>query len=317
MAPPRDRFSSSHPPARRRLLRSSAAGLPATTSPPASPSARRPDTRQAQLIRSYTSLLRSAPLMLFFQHNNLTAVEWMAVRRELKVALSAVGPTTLGNNTAQVDLAPHVRLEVLRARMFNVALKINEFFDPAEAAADPETQRTDKHGALVHDLSLAAYRSVKRAEEQGIASANPDSTYAQLSPLMTGPVAALIFPAVSPPHLAAALSILSPTPGQFPAPLRKKSPGYHEPVVQAALAKLLLVGGRVEGKVFDVDGVKWVGGIEGGLDGLRARLVAMLQGVGLGVTNTLESGSKSLWLSLEGRKMQLEDEQKCEAKKDE
>ncbi|CAI4212130.1 unnamed protein product [Parascedosporium putredinis] len=133
---------------------------------------------------------------------------------------------------------------------------------------------------------------------------------------MSGPVAALVFPAVSPPHLAAALSVLAPTPGLFPAPPKKKNPGYYDPVVQAALAKLLLVGGRVEGKVFDVDGIKWVGGIDGGLDGLRARLVAMLQGVGLGLTNTLESGSKSLWLSLEGRKLQLEEEQKGEQKQE-
>ncbi|CAI4211981.1 unnamed protein product [Parascedosporium putredinis] len=242
----------------------------------------------------------------FFQHNNLTAVEWIAVRRELKTALAAVAPPLQQQQQQQlgegqhVDLAPHVRLEVLRSRMFDVAMKIDEFFDPALAARDPATPRTDRHGPL--------------ADGKGIDPAN--STYAQLSPLMSGPVAALVFPAVSPPHLAAALSVLAPTPGLFPAPPKKKNPGYYDPVVQAALAKLLLVGGRVEGKVFDVDGIKWVGGIDGGLDGLRARLVAMLQGVGLGLTNTLESGSKSLWLSLEGRKLQLEEEQKGEQKQE-
>ena len=231
----------------------------------------------------------------------------MAVRRELKVALEAVGPVAVGSES--VDLAPYIKLEVLRARMFNQALKITEFFDAEKAAGDPATARTDKHGPLVHDLSLAAYESVKRAEKEGKTS-DPDSVYAQLSPLMTGPVAALVFPAVSPAHLAAALTVLAPSAPQFPAPSRKKAPGYHDPVVQGALAKILLVGGRVEGKIFDVDGVKWVGGIEGGLDGLRAQLVAMLQGVGLGVTSALESGSKNLWLALEGRKMQLEEGEK-------
>jgi hypothetical protein len=131
---------------------------------------------------------------------------------------------------------------------------------------------------------------------------------------MVGPLAALVLPAVSPAHLAAALSVLAPVPGKFPAPSRKKNPGFHDPICQSGLAKLLLVGGRVEGKIFDQSGINWVGGIEGGLEGLRGQLVAMLQGVGLGITSTLEGGSRSLWLALEGRKGQLEDETKGDKK---
>jgi hypothetical protein len=127
---------------------------------------------------------------------------------------------------------------------------------------------------------------------------------------MVGPIAALILPAVSPVHLATALSVLSPVPGVFPAPTRKKSPGYHDPVCQNGLAKLLLVGGRIEGKIFDQAGLNWVGGIDGGLDGLRAQLVNTLQGAGLGITGTLDAGSRSIWLSLEGRKLQLEGNEK-------
>lgn len=137
-----------------------------------------------------------------------------------------------------------------------------------------------------------------------------DSTFAQLEPLLVGPMAALVLPAVSPQHLAAALKILSPVPGTpFAAPMRRKSPGYYELHCQSGLSKLLLVGGRVEGDVFDTDGIKWVGGIENGLEGLRAQLVSMLQGAGLGLTSTLEAGSKSLWLALEGRKVQMKEEQ--------
>jgi hypothetical protein len=36
----------------------------------------------------------------------------------------------------------------------------------------------------------------------------------------------------------------------------------------------------------------------------------MLQGVGAGLTNTLESAGKSLYLTVEGRRTMLEDEQK-------
>ncbi|KAM5381781.1 hypothetical protein ACJZ2D_003001 [Fusarium nematophilum] len=274
------------------------------------PSARPVETRKSQLIRTYTSLLRTTPLILFFQHSNLTAVEWAAVRRELKKALSAVPPPNAAPGAEPVDITPLVQLQVVRTNMLSVALKLVEFYDPETAAASASTARTSR-GPVVHDLSKAAYEAIKNAEVP------EDSNYAQIQPLLVGPLAALVLPAVSPAHVAAALSILSPVPGQFPAPSRKKGPGFHDPICQSGLAKLLLVGGRIEGKIFDKSGVNWVGGIGGGLDGLRAQLVAMLQGAGLGITSTLEGGSRSLWLALEGRKGQLEDEAKGETKEGE
>ncbi|KAL6798238.1 hypothetical protein V8C43DRAFT_272973 [Trichoderma afarasin] len=270
------------------------------------PSARPIDTRKSQMIRTYTSLLRTTPLILFFQHSNLTAVEWAAVRRELKKALDGVAPMTAAPGAEPLDLSPRVQLQVLRTNMLNVALKLVEFYNPEVAASSTSTKRTSK-GPIVHDLSEAAYEQVKNAE------ISPESAYAQIEPLMVGPLAGLIIPAVSPAHVAAALSVLAPVPGKFPAPTRKKNPGYYDPIFQNGLAKLMLIGGRIEGKVFDQAGVHWVGGIEGGIDGLRAQLVAILQGAGLGITSTLEGGSRSLWLALEGRKEQLEGESKGEA----
>lgn len=73
----------------------------------------------------------------------------------------------------------------------------------------------------------------------------------------------------------------------------------------------MLLGARVEGRVFDNDGVRWVGGLEGGMGGMRARLVGMLSGVGAGITGTLESASRNLYLTMEGRKGMMEDEQKA------
>ncbi|KAJ4036306.1 hypothetical protein NW761_009582 [Fusarium oxysporum] len=271
------------------------------------PSARPVETRKSQLIRTYTSLLRTTPLILFFQHSNLTAVEWAAVRRELKKALSTVPKPNAIPGAEPVDITPLVQLQVVRTNMLRVALKLVEFYDPEAAAASEKTTRTVR-GPVVHDLSEAAYETIKNAEVP------EDSSYAQIEPVMVGPLAALVLPAVSPAHLAAALSVLAPVPGKFPAPSRKKNPGFHDPICQSGLAKLLLVGGRVEGKIFDQSGINWVGGIEGGLEGLRGQLVAMLQGVGLGITSTLEGGSRSLWLALEGRKGQLEDETKGDKK---
>ncbi|KAI4594661.1 hypothetical protein KJ359_007753 [Pestalotiopsis sp. 9143b] len=272
--------------------------LPEDYIPPTKPpSARRPESRKSQVLRSYTALLRSTPLILFFQHNNLTAVEWAAVRRELRKVLSEVPPPVAGpDGTLPADPADSIELSVLRTRMFDVAFKIVEFFD-AEAAAQ-------KSNAYTHDLSSTAYESIKKANLE-----DPNTVYAQMSPLFTGPVAALTIPTVSPAHLAAALRVLAPSAPNFPAPTRKKSPGYHDPIAQSGLQKLILIGGRVEGKAFDQDGIKWVGGIEGGIDGLRSQLVSMLHSAGLGLTTALEGHSKGLWLTLESRRTQLDEEQ--------
>ncbi|RYP11791.1 hypothetical protein DL767_010716 [Monosporascus sp. MG133] len=271
--------------------------LPDDYIPPTQPpSARRPETRKSQLLRSYTALLRSAPLMLFFQHNNLTAPEWAAIRRELRAALAQVPPLVVGpNGETPVDISPAIELQVLRTRIFDVALKITEFFDGGA--------QTDRSNAYTHDLSATAYETIKKAPVD-----DPTTIYAQIKPLMVGPVAAVTFPAVSPAHLAAVIKVLAPSPPQFPAPTRKKNPSYYEPTFQSGVQKLILIGSRIEGRVFDRDGVNWVGSIEGGLDGLRAQLVAMLQSAGLGLTTALESGSKALWLALEGRRTQLDEE---------
>ena len=85
--------------------------------------------------------------------------------------------------------------------------------------------------------------------------------------------------------------------------------------MQAGLQKLLLLGARVEGKVFDQEGTRWVGGIEGGIEGLRAQLVHLLSSAGASITGALEGVGKSLWLTVEGRRdmMEKEDNSKNEA----
>jgi large subunit ribosomal protein L10 len=245
-------------------------------------------------------------LILIFQHNNLTAVEWAAIRRELKLAFGNI--STEGTDSA--DVTSRAQLQVIRTRIFDVALKIVEFHDPSKVAPTTVSALSGEKVQVVHnhDLSKAAYKAVKDATKDD--EPLPESSaYGQISPLLVGPLAILTLPAVSPAHLAAALSILSPSPPAFPAPTRKKSPGYYDPIAQSGLQKLILIGGRIEDKIFDLDGVKWVGGIEGGLDSLRAQLVFMLQSAGLGVTTALEGASKSLWLTLESRRSVLEEEQ--------
>ncbi|KAL5615683.1 hypothetical protein BROUX41_005714 [Berkeleyomyces rouxiae] len=268
--------------------------LPEDYVPPTQPpSARPPETRKSQIIRTYTSLLRSTPLIIFFQHNNLTAIEWAAVRRELSVALKSVGPVDVGAaHGKEIDLADDINLQVLRGRMFNVALRIVEFHDP---------RVTIEEEAHNHDLSRAAYNAIKSSEE----TRDSNTFHATMEPLLSGPIAALCFPAVSPAHLAAALSILSPNPAA-PAPTRRSRPSYHDPETQNALAKLMLIGGRIEGTPFDHQGVTWVGGIKGGLGGLRAQVVHLLQSVGLNLSTALEGAGKALYVSLESHRQNLE-----------
>jgi len=275
--------------------------------PPVKPPTARPaDTRKSQLLRSYTSLLRSAPLILLFQHNNLTAVEWAAVRRELRKALVEV--STRGTDSELI--ASKAQLQVIRTRIFDVALKIVEFFDPSKVPPTTVSSITGKKVQMTfnHDLSKAAYKAVKQAiKDQNLLEG---SAYAQLAPLMVGPLCVLSLPAVSPAHLSAALSVLSPNPPAFPPPNRKKNPGYYDPIAQSGLQKLMLIGGRIEDKVFDMEGVQWVGSIEGGIDSLRAQVVHLLQSAGLGLTSTLEGAGKALWLTLESRRSVMEEERK-------
>ncbi|KAK4671362.1 hypothetical protein QC764_600880 [Podospora pseudoanserina] len=284
--------------------------LPDDYVPPTKPPTARPgETRKAQLLRTYTSLLRTTPVVLLFQHNNLTAEEWIAVRRELKAALDAVPAT----GDASADIASKAKIQVVRTSIFDVAMKLVEFFDPSKVEPTSAPTATGKRVKVTynHDLSKAAWKAVKSVT-MGETKIPETSTYAQLSALMVGPVAAFTLPSVSPQHLAAALSILAPSPPQFPAPTRKKNPGYHEPITQSALQKLLLIGARIEDKAFDMEGVKWVGGIDNGLDGLRAQLVHMLQSAGMGLTSTLEGAGKALWLTMESRRTVLEEEQNAQ-----
>jgi large subunit ribosomal protein L10 len=244
--------------------------------------------------------------MLIFQHNNLKSLEWSGVRRELTKALRKVDAERVAAGHLAENLTDGIKLQVVQTGILSSALRVVEFYKPD---AQPAADYTEQGDGLTHVLSKAAHS----------ATANIKTKHA-LAPLLSGPLVLLTFPTVSPQHLKAAISILSPSSPQFPAPTRKANPGWHDPPVQVGIQKLLLLGARVEGKVFDVERTKWVGSIEGGLDGLRAQLVAMLQGVGAGITKTLESAAKNLYFTVETRRTMQEDEEKGisrEAPKDE
>ncbi|KAF2210778.1 hypothetical protein CERZMDRAFT_19629, partial [Cercospora zeae-maydis SCOH1-5] len=278
---------------------------PITRRPPTQPPSHKPpEFRKSQLHRQYQSLLRASPLMAIFQHNNLKSTEFMSIRRELAAALRKVDEELAKSGNVGY-VGADAKLQVVQTGIFASALEVVEFWSPqfepeSELSAANEASKPPKELKTVHGLSSHAWKaakSQKRKKKHG------------LEPLLSGPLAVLTLPTVSPQHLKAALSVLAPSP-DFPAPKRRTNPSYHEPAVQNGLQKLMLLGARVEGTAFDMEGARWVGGIEGGLEGLRGQLVAMLQGLGAGITSTLAAPSTNLYLALEGRKTMLEDETK-------
>jgi large subunit ribosomal protein L10 len=285
---------------------------PISTHPPTQPpSYRLPDIRRTQLHRHYTSLLRSTPMMLIFHHNNLSGTEWMALRRELESALAATDAEQTSLGRTNTDLAKRIHVQIIRPRVFGAALKVVELWQPE--SHEPDLHGTDPRShtsvpidrsitsptgpTYTHALSRTAYDAVKDKTLEG-----------GLENLLTGPMAIVTFPTIATEYLRTVLSILCPRAPDFPAPTRRGSPSYYDPPVQLAVRKLVLLGARVEGKALDTEGARWVGAIQGGLEGLRGQLVALLQGVGANLANTLEGASRSLYFTMEGRKEMLEND---------
>src|SRR5690242_13987138 len=105
------------------------------------PSHKRPEERKTQLHRQYQSLLKSSPLMLIFQHNNVKAVEWMSIRRELAIALHKIDAERVA--AGQEPIADQIRIQVIQTNIFASALKVVEFFTPSELPSDyPTDPRT-------------------------------------------------------------------------------------------------------------------------------------------------------------------------------
>lgn len=213
------------------------------------PSHRAADSRKTQLHRTYLSVLRSTPLMLVFQHNNLRAVEWTALRREIVTALRKLTPA----NEAD-EIAEGIKIVVLRGAVFSSAMRIAEYYDSADGKA--------------HGTSKEAYELTKK------------HTKHPLAPLFAGPVGIVTFPAVSPMHLKTVVDIM------FPVARAVKG---LDPVAVTGLQKLVLLAARVDGhvatgnagsgQVLDSTKVRWASALPG-FEGLRGQLVGIMQSLG-------------------------------------
>ncbi|KAF8542716.1 hypothetical protein BDD12DRAFT_823735 [Trichophaea hybrida] len=247
------------------------------------PSHRAPDARKTQLHRTYLSILRSTPLMLVFQHNNLRAVEWSALRREVAMALNKIMPA--GENDPIANLT---KVTIVRGAVFSTAMRVAEFYDP--------------NGGKQHGTSKEAYEMTKKRKKH------------PLAPLLSGPVGIVTFPTVSPPHLKAVVDIM------FPEGRAMKG---LDPLAVVGLQKLVLLAARVDGhvasgdlgsgRVLEESLVRWVAALPG-FEALRGQLVGMLQSVGgadlvrsleaipISAVRTIDAHRKVLSGELEGEK---------------
>jgi large subunit ribosomal protein L10 len=272
-------------------------------SPLTPPSHRNASYRKSQLLRGYVSLLQTTPCILVFQHNNLKATEWVGVRRELGREMrrvdAAEGRDGMGEGGSDREaLAGSIKLSIIQTNIFEPAVRIAEFYRPGtetlhEAATGTGIKSEATDPTLTHALSTSAYNATR---------STPRS---ELSHLLSGPIALLTFPEVSPAHVAAALGVLSPDKKVFKAPRKAVAPGLYEVGVQEGLRKVMLLGGRVEGRVFGEEGVRGVGSL-GNLEGIRGQLVGLLQGGAAGLVGVLGGQAMGLWGALEARRMDME-----------
>ncbi|KAF2151956.1 hypothetical protein K461DRAFT_216314, partial [Myriangium duriaei CBS 260.36] len=276
------------------------------------PSHKSPTLRKSQLHRQYQSLLHSNPLILILQHNNLKAAEWAAIHRELNNALEKVDKEAGGVSS----IAGGTKISIIHTGVFESALKVVEFWKAPSKSSTTVSKKTKKAAIGATDPAVASPRPVHTVISHGLSEqawkvSNKIAKKRRhgLEPLLSGPLALVSFPSTSPEHLAAALKILSPS-EKFPAPKRKANPEFYSPQVQSGLQKLMLLGARVEGRAMDDETLRWVGGIEGGLSGLRAQLVGMLSSAGVGLASALDGASRSLYLTMESRRMDMEESDK-------
>ncbi|KAF3080938.1 hypothetical protein TWF102_008817 [Orbilia oligospora] len=118
--------------------------------------------------------------------------------------------------------------------------------------------------------------------------------------LLVGPVGVIQFPTVSPPHILAVLNLLFPEKATF-----KKGT---DPLFISGVSKMLLLGAKVDkvgGQTIDTAALKHITNL-GDLPTLRGQLLGLMQSAGAGLVATLQSPSKALWVTMEGRRKMLD-----------
>ncbi|KAK6539692.1 hypothetical protein TWF694_009896 [Orbilia ellipsospora] len=274
------------------LITHSARSAPPDSDQP--PSHRPFDSRQNLLHRTYLSLLRATPLLVFFQHNNLKGNELVAIRRDLRnvmanvdaqIAASQPPPEPAEDGTLPPKTRPignHVKMTIVNTELLSAALRVAEYL-PKDfnkgSSSGPEAYRLTMGYKKVHPLE----------------------------PFLVGPVGLVQFPTISPPHLLAVLNLLFPEKATF-----KKGT---DPAFISGVSKLLLLGAKIDkigGRTIDTAALRYITSL-GDITTLRGQLLGIMQSAGAGLVATLQSPSKGLWVMMEGRRKMLDPETQKEA----
>lgn len=234
------------------------------------PSHKDPKARKTYLHRLYVSLLRSSPVAIVFQHNNVLAREWTALRLELDKALRRAGVEDVG-----------ARVTVVHAGLLFSAVRAVEAGHAGHAGA-PEVHAEGAKAKGGHAL-----RNV-----------------------LSGPIGLLTMARVDPRALRAALDLLFPVAGKFPRgvePVAKA--GMEKLSLLAGRVERGRVldgeGVRWVGGLQGVEGLRgelvaMLRGVGGG------EVVRSLERVGMGVVGTVEGRRRMLEEEEQGGKKEGE-----------
>lgn len=216
--------------------------------------------------------------MLVFQHNNFRAIEWTALRRELRTALTKLEPTS--------NLAALTQITLIQPSLFSSALRVAEGFDKMHREVG------------LAGTSKEAYESTLHLKGE-----------LPLSTLLTGPAGTLNFPTVSPTALKTVMDIMFPVKGH------KRG---MDPLAVSGLQKLVLLGARVdghvaggrigEGRVLDGEQLRYLAGLKS-VEEMRGELAAILQSIGGGeLVRSLGSVGLGMVRTVDARRKMMDEE---------
>ncbi|KAJ8608638.1 hypothetical protein MRB53_039522 [Persea americana] len=257
------------------------------------PSLKPAQLRKSQLLRAYVSLLRSSAARSSSSstptssHQNGSASDASSPERSTK--------------PARVLLRRRVRLTAVQGAVFGAAIRIAEFARKNPGMSDERAYALSE--AVVQRDTAVEVRARQAPACTACAARRPDRGVV----VSVGGYSAAGCGVADIGRRCRVGQVLE----RSPAPKRKDAPGLYEPGTQNGLAKLMLLGARVEDKVLDGAGARWVGWLA------RCRRSSRTAGgivtrIGMGLVGTLEGQRNSLYLTLEGRRMAMEDEAKSQ-----
>ena len=215
--------------------------------PSSSASARIYTPRKEFLYKSYVDLLDKSQAVILFQPNNLSSAELGKIRRAIKGV-----PVTKGMLGQDDDQGAG-----------------SDATSPASAASEANSTAAAATFTIARTGLLASVIRSLPAES------TPTSTSSQLASLLSGPVALLTVPSLSPPYLKSLFTSMNKSLGYRPPP---QTPASTAAGTHATSPRLVLLGALLEkDRLYSAPEVVHLVQTLPELDQLRAQLVGLLE----------------------------------------